>query len=209
MKRLIFGLYAAAIAILAITTACTPNKELSKNSEAEFKPVVTLQELMVSVIDPNIDPIWNSVTSISTKEGIVEKKPQTDEEWLNLRHHALTLIEVSNLLVIEGRPIAHPGASTSTHPVELSPEEIQKGIDANRAGFVKNAHNLQKAAQLALTAIEAKDAEELTRVGGVIEQACEQCHMQFWYPNDKRPTAVLDLGLKSGGDLYLKMRKST
>lgn len=177
-------------------------------SAALFKPTATLQEIMVSVIDPNVDPIWNSVTTISTAAGTEEIQPHTDEQWLTLRHHALTLLEASNLLVIEGRKVAAAGVSTSAHPVELSPQDIQKGIEAKRPAFVANAHVLHAAVQHAITAIDAKNPQALEQAGGEIEHACEQCHSQFWYPNDKRPTASLDLGLQAGTELYLKMRKA-
>jgi hypothetical protein len=39
----------------------------------------------------------------------------------------------------------------------------------------------------AFAAIEAKDAEKLLDVGNAIDEACEKCHLQYWYPNEKRP----------------------
>jgi len=207
MHKTFLGIYTVALGILFGVVAYAQKPDVSKG-ESAYKPVATLQELMSSIVDPNVDPIWNSVSTISTKEGTIEKKPQTDEEWLALRKHALTLIEVSNLLVIEGRPVAASGANTSSHVTELSPKDIQKAIHANRDGFVKNAHALQDAAKLTLAAIDAKDADELVKAGGKVEHACEQCHSQFWYPNDKRPTASLDIGLKPGNSLYMKMRNS-
>jgi len=207
MHKTFFGIYTVALGILIGVVAYAQKPDVSK-VEPAYKPVATLQELMSSVVDPNVDPIWNSVSTISTKDGTIEKKPQTDEDWLALRKHALTLIEVSNLLVIEGRPVAAAGANTSSHVTELSPKDIQKAINANRDGFVKNAYALQDAAKLTLVAIDAKDADELVRAGGQVEHACEQCHSQFWYPDDKRPTASLDIGLKPSNGLYMKMRNS-
>ncbi len=206
MKRKISASILATL--LVGVAACSPKAEVPK-SESPFKPSASLQELMVSVIDPNVDPIWNAVSTISTKEGTEEKQPQSDDEWKVLRNHAITLIEVSNLLVIEGRPVAATGVNTSTHAVELSPQEVQKTIDGNRGDFIKHAHALQEGAKLMLAAIDAKNPEELARVGGIVDHACEQCHSQFWYPNDKRPTASLDLGLQSGNSLYLKIRSAS
>jgi iron uptake system EfeUOB component EfeO/EfeM len=80
--------------------ACSHKTEAPK-SVSPFKPSASLQELMVSVIDPNVDPIWNAVSTVSTKEGTEEKQPQSDDEWKALRNHAIMHIEVSNLLVIE------------------------------------------------------------------------------------------------------------
>lgn len=208
MHKIFLSIYGVALSTMLLAVACTKEPE-AQNSGSQYKPVATLQELMVSVIDPNVDPIWNAVSTVTTKEGTVEKSPQTDAEWQTLRNHALTLVEVSNLLLIEGRPVAAAGASTSTHAVELSPAEVKKLIDAKRTDFNRHAFALQEGAKLMLAAIDARNTDELAKVGGLVDQACEQCHSQFWYPNDKRPTAAFDLGLKTGGDLYLKMRKST
>lgn len=208
MYKVIFGIYGISLTILiaASVSSCSANKETQK-AEVAYRPVASLQELMVSVIDPNVDPIWNAVSTESTKDGFVEKVPQTDEEWTVLRHHALTLIEAANLLAIDGRAVAQANATTSTHAVELKPVEIQKLIDEKGGDFVNNAYALQDAAKLALVAIDNKNSDELLRVGGLIERACEQCHSQFWYPSEKVPTANLDIGLQSGSVLYLKMRK--
>jgi hypothetical protein len=195
---------ALTLSMAAVIAGCS--KSPATTEVPPFKPTATLQDLMLSVIDPNVDPIWNSVSTISTAEGTQEIRPHTDEEWLKLRHHALTLIEASNLLLIE-RPVAAANAATSTHPAELGPAEIEQGIKQNRAAFVQNVHALHAAAERTLKAIEARDADALERVGGEIEHACESCHSQFWYPNDKRPTAALDLGVQSGSALYLKLRK--
>jgi len=208
MYKVIFGIYSISLTILiaATVSSCSTNQE-NQRAEVTYRPVASLQEIMVSVIDPNVDPIWNAVSTESTKDGVIEKAPQTDEEWTVLRNHALTLIEAANLLVIESRPVAQPNANTSTHEVELKPVEIQKLIYEKHGDFVNNAYALQDAAKLALVAIDSKDSDELLRVGGLIERACEQCHSQFWYPSEKVPTAHLDIGLKSCSALYLKMRK--
>lgn len=172
--------------------ACGQPVETESNLVSEFKPTATIQEVMNSIIDPNIDYVWNSVATITTAAGTEERSPKTDEEWLAVRQHALTVLEASNLLLIEGRKVAAEGASTSSHAVELSPADIQKGIASKRQDFVAHAHALHDATAQAIAAIDAKNAEELERVGGVIDQVCEACHVQFWYPNDVRPTTVSD-----------------
>jgi len=175
-----------ALALIAFGfIACEKKAELSRE-ESPFRPTATIQELMLSVIDPNVDPIWNSIQTISTADGVEEKHPQTDEEWATLKNHAVTLRETANLLMIEGRKVAT--SNTSTVAAELSPDEIEKLIAANRPAFIKNAQELHEAATQAIVAIDAKDVAALEATGGVIDQVCEKCHMQFWYPGDKRPT---------------------
>lgn len=186
----------ATLALLVPISACTEQAEVAATpaankstvvAESNFRPRATLQEIMLSVIDPNIDPIWNSISTVSTAEGIEETRPQTDEEWATLRNHAITLREVANLLVIPGRKVAHSEVSTSTHHTELHAEAIEALINAQWSLFIDRAHALQDAADLAVKAIDAKDVDKLEEVGGIIEHACESCHSQFWYPDDKRP----------------------
>ncbi|MES2825613.1 MAG: hypothetical protein V4732_18570 [Pseudomonadota bacterium] len=176
---------AATIAIVIAVAACDKKAETPRVT-SPFQPTATIQELMISVIDPNVDPIWNSIQTISTAAGIEEKKPATDEEWTVLKNHAIALREVSNLLVIEGRKVAN--SSTSTIAAELGPLEIAKLIASNRPAFIKNAHDLHAAVTLAINAIDAKDVAALEAAGGIIDEACEKCHSQFWYPGDKAPT---------------------
>lgn len=167
-------------------TGC--GRKAAPSSETAFRPSATLQEIMVSVIDPNVDPIWESIATIVTAEGTQEIRPNTDEDWAKLKQHAITLREASNLLLIEGRKVAADNANTSSAPAELSALEIAQLIASNRQDFIKNAHFLHDTVTRAIKDIEARDVEALEITGGIIDQACEQCHMQFWYPGDKRPT---------------------
>lgn len=187
------------IALLAMASGCNqqsdavaavavkPATAAPSASATHFKPSATLQEIMLAVIDPNVDPIWNSISTVVSAEGAVEKRPETDEEWATLRNHAISLREVSNLLVIEGRDVAHSHANTSSHESELQAEAIQALIAAQWPEFIQRAHALHDAANLAVEAIDAKNVDRLEEVGGIIEHACEACHSQFWYPGDKVP----------------------
>jgi hypothetical protein len=175
-----------ALALIAFgVIACEKKSELPREA-SPFRPTATIQELMLSVIDPNVDPIWNSIQTISTADGVEEKHPQTDEEWVTLKNHAVTLREAANLLMIEGRKVAT--SNTSTVAAELSSDEIEKLITTNRPAFIKNAQELHEAVTQAIIAIDAKDVAALEATGGAIDQVCEKCHAQFWYPGDKPPT---------------------
>ena len=172
---------------LLVLSACTREEASIAKPESPFQPTATIQEIMHSIIDTNADDVWNSVATINTASGTEERSPQTDEEWQAVRRHAITLAEASNLLLIEGRRVAAEGADTSSVEAELSADEIQKSIAAHRPEFIAHAHALHDATLQAVAAIDAKNAEELVRVGAVIDHACESCHARFWYPNEKIP----------------------
>lgn len=178
----------AALVVIPIVIGCEkPASQTLQASPFELKPVATLQEIMTSVIDPNIDAVWNAVSTVSTANGIEERRPQSDEEWRVLRQHALTVAEAANLLLVENRPVAAPNATTSSGDAELAPAAIKTLLTERRDDFVARAYGLQIAAQSLIDAIDAKNVDQLEQAGGEVEQACEQCHSQFWYPGDSRP----------------------
>ena len=172
----------ALLSVLSLS-ACTP----PETPPSPFKPTASIQEIMTSIIDPSIDYVWNSVSTVTTKNGTEERKPITDEDWKIVRQHALTVIEASNLLIIDGRRVAPADVNTSSGGAELGSDQIQVLVDSQHAEFVKRAQEFHDAAFGFLAAIDAKNVEELENAGGRVEHACEQCHSQFWYPNDTKP----------------------
>ena len=148
---------------------------------------------MDSIVDTNADVVWLSVSTVSSEKGLIETRPKTDDDWAKVRHGAIALAEAANLLMIPGRHVARPGEKSETPGVELEPEEMEALINKDRATFYKRATALHDAAMVALKAIEAKDADQVFEVGSKIEEACENCHSQYWYPNEKIPPPTFNL----------------
>jgi hypothetical protein len=190
------------VGIVSAVVACSePNRPVRGDSAAPSCPSAesvvsaspdnplrlqaSIRELMDSEIDPAADFIWASVASISTEAGLEERQPRTDEEWLEVRRRAITLIEATNLLVMNGRRVSskyEPGSGAG----ELDTEQVQRKIDANRPAFVALARRLQDTGLQTLAAIDAKDPVALFDLGGTIDEACESCHVTFWYPELSR-----------------------
>jgi len=98
---------------------------------------------------------------------------------------ALALIDAVDSLVARGRRVA--SIEKEPGPGELRVAEIQRRIDANPASFARHARALKTAAQKALAAIDVRDADGLLNAGGLIDAACEACHVVYWYPQQVRP----------------------
>jgi cytochrome c556 len=145
----------------------------------------SIEEIMESIVMPAAQAVWDAVAVSVTEEGIIETKPQTDEDWEKLRWQAVTLVEATNLLIVPGRRAAHPGAKSENPGTELEPEQIQALINKQRPSFVAHAHVLHEAAMNALRAIDARNIDGISEAGGTIDEACESCHLQFWYPPPK------------------------
>ncbi len=169
--------------------ACAPKSTVTAESTtAPYRLDATIQDLMEGLIDPSADGLWDSVAYISKPAGIEDRRPRTDEEWKAVRTHAVLLIEGGNLLSMPGRLVAADLATIAAPgPGELSHAQIQERVAAGHPGFVQLAHGLQDAGAKALAAIAAKDAQALMDAGATIDNACEACHVTYWYPNQGRP----------------------
>ena len=142
----------------------------------------------MNVVDTSADVVWLSVTTVVSDKGLVETRPKTDEDWLKVRQGAITLAEAANLLMIPGRHVARPGEKSETPGIELEPAEMEVLINKDRPAWEQRATALHDAATLALRAAESHDADRVFEVGESIEQACENCHKQDRYPNEKIPS---------------------
>jgi len=171
-----------AIPLIVVAACSAPPPAAAP--QPEFRPTATIKDIMDSIVDPAADEIWESVATTVDANGIHDKYPQTDEEWKAVRRNAIRLMEATNLLQIPGRMVAKPGEKSENPGIELEPEEMQKILDSDREQFNKLARGLYDAVMPSMQAIEAKDKEALLDSGNLIDQACENCHLKYWYPNE-------------------------
>jgi cytochrome c556 len=193
-KLIRYGRRAAAIAVPLLLAGCARHQPaISDRGSAsdvllyasDVKLAFPIKELMNSIVDPSADRLWEAVATVSTLAGIERRQPRTDRQWSTVRADAITLIESMNLLVMEGRHAALAG--TPVGDGELTPQQIDERVASNRAVFIGFAHALQDEAQKALAAIDHRDAAALLEAGGNIDEACEACHVTFWYPDQGTP----------------------
>ncbi|HEY6361847.1 MAG TPA: hypothetical protein VIX63_12120 [Vicinamibacterales bacterium] len=179
-----------AISTVLAGAACGGGEAPLPAAQPEYQPVATVRDIMRGVLDPDSAAIWESVATTVTKAGMEERVPKTDEEWMALRLHALKLMEAGNLLQMPGRKVAMPGEKSSYPGIELGPEEIQALVDKDLPGWRMRAGALHDAVLPTLQAIDARDPRKLEEVGEQIDMACENCHLQYWYPNAPEPPDV-------------------
>jgi len=173
-----------------LLSSCGQQAPTPAQMESPFKLVAGIQDLMALQIDPAADALWESVSTTTTADGSHEQKPLSDADWAKARGHALTLIEASNLLLMEGRRVKREGVQVlEDHgtPGNLSAEESQQAIDSNRQTFVAFATALRDVGSQMLTAVEAKNPDGIMEAGATMDQVCESCHLKFWYPGQKIP----------------------
>ncbi|HYM34811.1 MAG TPA: hypothetical protein VET48_05400 [Steroidobacteraceae bacterium] len=176
--------------LLFVVGACQPQSTSPSGSPpaTPFKPTASIQEIMASIVDPAADTLWDSVGTTVNAKGAEDRQPRTEEEWQQVRRSAITLIESTNLLMMDGRRIVAVGGKLADEglPGVLNANEAQQRLDAQHPAFVQFARALHDVGEEMLQAVDAKNSTAMVDVGSKIDEVCESCHTTFWYPTAAR-----------------------
>jgi hypothetical protein len=151
-----------------------------------LKAIVSVKELMRDMIDPASDYIFDAVKVEIGQHGTKETVPKTEKDWERIRIGAVTIAEGVYLLKIP-RPFAPPGDENNTtgeHPTELTPAQIKAKLESDPVLWNAKIEALRNVGLEVLEIVKKKDVNELWEAGDNLDQACESCHLQYWYPGD-------------------------
>jgi len=163
-----------------------------------MKPVVSVKELMRDMLDPASDFIFDAVKIETTRKGTVEKVPKTEEDWNRIRIGATTIAEGVYLLKVP-RPFAPPGDqnnSVGPDASELSPAQIKEKLEKDPVLWNAKIEALRNVGLEVLEIVKTKKTSELWDASYNLDQACESCHLQYWYPGDPALLEKVDRQLK-------------
>jgi hypothetical protein len=204
------SVFAATGAAALVLAACSspkappppqPSAKTTNVLWGEMKPIVSVKELMRDFIDPASDYVFDAVGTVITEGKRVEKVPTTDEDWDRIRIGGVMLAEGAHLLKVP-RPFAPPGDennSTGPDPEELSPAQINAKLERDPVLWNAKIEALRNVGLEVLDIVRRKDVNELWDASDNLDQACESCHLEFWYPGEKAFLKKLDQKLE---DLY-------
>src|SRR5436190_16062128 len=123
------------VGVCLFASACSTAEPAHGDPEPAYRPTATVKDIMDSMVDPNADAIWDAVAVTVSATGTEQKAPHTDDEWIQVRRHAIPILEATNLLLIPGRHVARPGEKAEKPEIELQPEQIEALIEQDRAAF--------------------------------------------------------------------------
>jgi hypothetical protein len=152
----------------------------------DMKPIVSVKELMHDMIDPASDFVFDAVSDQVTKSGTVHHLPKTDEDWDKIRFGAVTMAEGVYLLKVP-RPFAPAGDennSTGPDAEELSPAAITAKVKADPVQWNARIEALRNVGLQVLDIVKNKDVNQLWDASDNLDTACENCHVDYWYPNE-------------------------
>ena len=156
MKRLIFTLMAGSL--LAAAGCSQPQQPQQPDAQAqpaepEFRLPVSLNDVMVALVNEAADPIWVAAW----------REPDSEAQWRELERRAYQL-------QLAGALIAHPG--TGALDDQWTSDEK----------WLMWSNKLRAAGEFAITAVEQRDNEAISAAGDDIVEVCEGCHIDFKLP---------------------------
>jgi hypothetical protein len=120
-----------------------------------------MKDFMGHVMQFSADQVWKWQGYSTDEKGEHSLFPKTEEQWLEAESAALTLAEVTNILLLPGRSVDDPQWASFTAAVRA------------------------KALEAAKTA-EAKNEDAFFLAGSDLYEACKACHVKF-APNYQQP----------------------
>jgi hypothetical protein len=199
--------------LLVVSGACSTSNSAPASSKpagaalyGDMKPIVSVKELMADMIDPASDYVFDSIGTIITTEKTTEIQPRTEEDWARIRAGAVTMAEGVYLLKVPRRfaPVGDENNSTGPEPEELAPTQITAKLEKDPVLWNAKIEALRNVGLEVLEIVKKKDTNALWNACEDLDAACENCHLEFWYPGERAYLSKLDRHLD---ELYGKEHK--
>ena len=149
--RAILMLLSGAVFVSACSTP--PAEQAAQQAADAYKPVISLNQIMVNIVDPHSHEIWDAAANPA-------KAPKTDEEWRNVRHAAVTL--------------AAGGSLTS-----MSGNGPKDQVWRSQKDWGKLSQAVSDAGLAATEAVQNRSVAALSKAGDQLLQACLNCHKEY------------------------------
>ena len=163
------------------------------------KPVVSVKELMRDMIDPGLGFCVRRRESRVDEDrdggAACQRRMRTGTRSGSAPS---TLAEGISLLKIP-RPFAPPGDENNSRgpeASELSPAQIKAKLEADPVLWNAKIEALRNVGLEVLEIVKKRKTDELFEAGGNLDQACEGCHIEYWYPGDTALLQKVDRGLR-------------
>jgi hypothetical protein len=146
----------AVLTTLALTGACTTNpaerpaSQPSVAATAAYNPAVSLNEIMVYVVDTHANEIWDAAM----------KPPATEEEWKALNRAAVVLAASGGLTQVSGN----------------APNDQQWTAQKD---WANHSQSLAAAGIAAVQAVRDRNHDELSKAGDQLVRTCIGCHREY------------------------------
>ena len=166
----------------------------------DLKPIVSVKELMRDMIDPDLGlRLRRGRRRVDAKKGTIEKQPSTDADWDRIRIGAVTWRKASICSRCRGRSRRLETRTTAParRPRNCRRRRSRPSCEADPVLWNAKIEALRNVGLEVLDIVKRRDVNELWDAAENLDQACENCHLEYWYPGDK---ALLQSSIASYGN---------
>jgi cytochrome c556 len=152
-------------------------------------PAANLHDLMKNIVAPQTQVVWDIGNKAMDDAGNPDASKLKPADWTKIATAAGKVKQASQTLAQADKiAAAGPGQKIEGegNADAFGAKDVQKVLDANPKVFRAFAQQLAVSMDEVIASTQTKDAKKLADVSGGLDQICESCHMQFWYPNQKQ-----------------------
>src|SRR5690242_13974033 len=148
-----------------------------------------LHELMKNIVAPQTQVVWDIGNNALDDQDNPDASKLKPADWTKIataagkvKQAAQTLAQADKIMAAgPGQKIEGEGNADA-----FSAKDVQKVLDAQPKVFRAFAQQLAQSMDEVVQSTQTKNATKLADVSGRLDQVCESCHTQFWYPNQKQ-----------------------
>ena len=163
---------------LVLIAAC------SQEPDAAPAPT-TLHQVMLTEVDANADALWDVTNAAIGDEGGLDPAKLDDAHWLKIAELA-DKVSAGATKIAAMDPIVAAPAGTAIGDSNIvgghSAAQVQAFIDRDPAGLRALAEALGTHTANLAAAARAHDAATAGPLIDALDQVCESCHLEYWYP---------------------------
>lgn len=153
-------------------------------------PKANLQLTMLSKVNPNGLALWDVTNNAMDDNGNIDPKKINATTWAKLLEIGKALEEGGRTLATSNGIVAAPAGAKLQDEGNAGASkaaDVQRYLDAKPAEFRKHATELQKTGAGIVDAVTRRDGKKLTQLSNSLDEVCENCHVVFWYPQQRIP----------------------
>jgi cytochrome c556 len=147
-----------------------------------------LHELMKNIVAVQTQVIWDVGNKAQDDQGNPDASRLAAGDWSKIVDAGGKVRQVAQTLAQSDRFLAAAAGvkiDGEGNPGALNAQQVQAALDENPAAFRDLSKALAASMDQIIAAAKARDAAKLFDVSGALDQVCENCHVKFWYPEQK------------------------
>ena len=186
MTRIVPALLGCCMVLVGCSDQADPTRETEQ---------LTVHELMMDGIAKHAEEIWAVGNAATSDDGGIDPKLMSDEGWSKLTQAAGAMqTDAARLGALQPIVVNRPGVKISDEDTEggTTSAQVLANIQADTQQFRSMANALEGQGKQLAKAASARDAERAGPLVSGLDQVCESCHLEFWYPEQNEAVAQIE-----------------